>query len=210
MRLKGYKGNTMEIRDSVNPKPFGVGQRGSLSVYDRMKLQKAYGSHGCGDSQAGEEGGSLSFNKSLHLNLNTCLWWLATNSRKQITLNISVLWRNVENIELRKAQLNCVQEIEFSGDCETNYLEVRLGGMRGDVLEKYCKRSKPLKILETKSNGVFVKWVKEEDDKKSSFSGKWMASELNCCKKGWSHWFSCIQIALFFCPSDPAGWSAVW
>ena len=39
--------------------------------------------------QAGD-GGSLAFNKSLHLNLNTCLWWLATNSRKQIVLNISV------------------------------------------------------------------------------------------------------------------------
>ena len=56
-----------------------------------MKLQRSYGSQGCGDSQAGE-GGSLTFNRSLHLNLNTCLWWLAvaTNSSKQIVLNISV------------------------------------------------------------------------------------------------------------------------
>ena len=90
MHLGGYKGNTMEIRESVKPKPISVGQRGDLSIYDRMKLQTSYGSQGCGDSQIGDEGGSLSFNKSLHLNLNTCLWWLATNSRKQIILNISV------------------------------------------------------------------------------------------------------------------------
>ena len=92
MRLDGYRGNTMEIRESVKPKPIFVGQRGDLSIYDRLKLQTSYGSRGCGDSQIGDDGGSLSFSKSLHLRLNTCLWWLAvaTNSSKQIVLNISV------------------------------------------------------------------------------------------------------------------------
>ena len=89
MHLDGYKGNTMDIRESVHPQPILVGQRGDLSRYDRMKLQRSYGSQGCGDSQAGD-GGSLAFNKSLHRNLNTCFWWLASNSRKQIVLNISV------------------------------------------------------------------------------------------------------------------------
>ena len=101
MHLGGYKGNTMEIRESVKPKPISVGQRGDLSIYDRMKLQTSYGSQGCGDSQIGDEGGSLSFNKSLHLNLNTCLWWLATNSRKQIILNISVPSASVECIFIK-------------------------------------------------------------------------------------------------------------
>ena len=77
-----------------------------------------------------------------------------------------------------------MQEIEFSGDCKTNYLEVRLGGARGEVLEKFCERFKPSSLLETKSNGIFLKWVKEENDKNSSFNGTWMAKDLKCCSKG--------------------------
>ena len=78
-----------------------------------------------------------------------------------------------------------MQDIEFSGDCETNYLEVRLGGARGAVLQKFCQTSKPRRLLETKSNGVFLKWVKEENDKNSSFNGTWSVSNLKCCSKGW-------------------------
>ena len=83
----------------------------------------------------------------------------------------------------------CVQEIVFSGDCTTNYLEVRLGGLRGAILEKFCEGSRPRELLETKSNGVFVKWVKEENDNNSSFIGTWTTSEMGCCKKGWPYKF---------------------
>ena len=96
----------MEIRESVKPKPISVGQRGDLSIYDRMKLQTSYGSQGCGDSQTGD-GGSFSFNKSRHLNLNTCLWWLATNSRNQIILNISVLSASLECIVIKCLNAHC-------------------------------------------------------------------------------------------------------
>ena len=109
--------------------------------------------------------------------------------------------------------VDCVQDIEFSGDCETNYLEVRLGGARGEILEKFCERSKPRKLLETKSNGIFVKWVKEENDKNSSFNGTWMAKELKCCKKGWpcqiflGRMF--FEIVLKFCSALRSCWRRV-
>ena len=77
-----------------------------------------------------------------------------------------------------------MQEIEFTGDCQTNYLEVRRGGTRGEILQKFCQNSRPETLLETKSNGVFVKFVKEEEDDESSFSATWMASEFKCCNKG--------------------------
>ena len=89
MNIKGYKGHTIEIRESVSPRPIYVGQRGALSTGDREKLQRSYGSLGCGHATTGE-GGSLSFDKKINRNLNTCLWWLAAKSRKQIVLNISV------------------------------------------------------------------------------------------------------------------------
>ena len=53
-------------------------------------------------------------------------------------------------------------QAEFSGTCEDNYLEIRLGQWNGKVVKKFCSGDSSGSVS-TNSNGVYVKWVKKGD-----------------------------------------------
>ena len=72
-------------------------------------------------------------------------------------------------------------QAEFSGTCEDNYLEIRLGQWNGKVVKKFCSGESSGSVS-TNSNGVYVKWVKKADTA-SSFSGKWTTTTVTCCSK---------------------------
>ena len=82
-------------------------------------------------------------------------------------------------------------QAEFSGTCEDNYLEIRLGQWNGKVVKKFCSGDSSGSVS-TNSNGVYVKWVKKKGTT-SSFSGKWTATTVTCCSKivvetPWDNW----------------------
>ena len=72
-------------------------------------------------------------------------------------------------------------QAEFSGTCEDNYLEIRLGRWNGKVVKKFCSGDSSGSVS-TNSNGVYVKWVKKKGTT-SSFSAKWTATTVTCCSK---------------------------
>ena len=71
-----------------------------------------------------------------------------------------------------------MQETEFSGSCDENYLEIRLGTEEGRRIKKFCSGSQPTGHVHTNSGGVYVKWVKPPGDTASSFSGKWRTLDI--------------------------------
>ena len=58
-----------------------------LSQYDIIKIQKSYGCEACGGPQWGS-GGDIKAAGSV--TEAACLWWLTTDSNKQIVIDISV------------------------------------------------------------------------------------------------------------------------
>ena len=58
-----------------------------LSQYDTIKIQKSYGCDACGGPQWGS-GGDIKAAGSV--TEAACLWWLTTDSNKQIVIDISV------------------------------------------------------------------------------------------------------------------------
>ena len=79
--------------------------------------------------------------------------------------------------------ISSLQETEFSGSCDENYLEIRLGTEEGRRIKKFCSGSQPTGHVHTNSGGVYVKWVKPQGDTAASFSGKWRTAAVSCCDK---------------------------
>ena len=76
-----------------------------------------------------------------------------------------------------------IQSVTFSGNCDENYLEIRLGTETGRLLAKLCTGSNPPEPVITNSNGVFIKWKKQKESTPASFTGKWSTKGLTCCNK---------------------------
>ena len=76
-----------------------------------------------------------------------------------------------------------IQSVTFSGNCDENYLEIRLGTETGRLLAKLCTGSNPPEPVITNSNGVFVKWKKKKESTSALFTGKWSTKGLTCCNK---------------------------
>ena len=53
----------------------------------------------------------------------------------------------------------------------------------GTLIKKLCTGSSDTDSINTNSNGVFVKWVKQKDSTTTSFTGKWTTSTVTCCSK---------------------------
>ena len=79
-------GKTMEVKSSVSPQPTQIGNT-VLSQYDTIKIQKSYGCKACGGPQFGAGGDIQAASNTTEAN---CLWWLTTDSNKQIIIDISV------------------------------------------------------------------------------------------------------------------------
>ena len=58
-----------------------------------------------------------------------------------------------------------------------------MGTESGRVIKKLCTGSATTGSINTNSNGVYVKWVKQKDSTSTSFTGKWTTSTVTCCNK---------------------------
>ena len=147
-----------------------------LSRQDTIKIQKSYGCDACGGPQYGS-GGDIKAADSV--TESSCTWWLTTDSNKQIDIEISV--KDNRKVMMLIFYRDRAMQAEFSGTCEENYLEIRLGQWNGKVVKKFCSGVSSGSVS-TNSNGVYVKWVKKADTA-SSFSGKWTTTTVTCCSK---------------------------
>ena len=91
-----------------------------------------------------------------------------------------ILWID-RGIDGDMENISSLQETEFSGSCDENYLEIRLGTEEGRRIKKFCSGSQPTGHVHTNSGGVYVKWVKPQGDTAASFSGKWTTTAVSCC-----------------------------
>ena len=71
------------------------------------------------------------------------------------------------------------KDIVLSGDCSTNYIEVKTGSVGGRVVEKICSGTSA--SLKTLSNHIFIRFTK--GSLISSFNATWTSEELQCCSK---------------------------
>jgi len=161
--LRSFAVNTsLNVMTPKNSSITDVGNN-QLSELDIKKLNYAYYCQGtikarCGGSIYSPTGGNL-VGKTL-IGQTTCETLLKTNNGKGVELSIIT---------------------KFSGTCEEDYLEVRIGGKDGVLIGKYCKGQDIPATLQVPTNSVFMVWKNTKD---SIMKGTWVAYTIPaCCDK---------------------------